>query len=47
MEEREINLSIRDLELWFKGDYSKPKILNKVSFDVHKGETRRCPSSGF
>ena len=39
MEEREINLSIRDLELWFKGDYSKPKILNKVSFDVHKGET--------
>ncbi len=37
--EREVVLSIRDLELWFKEDYAKPKILNKVSFDVYKGET--------
>ena len=35
----EVILRIRDLELWFKEDYAKPKILNKVSFDVHKGET--------
>ena len=37
--EREVTLSIQDLELWFKEDYAKPKILNKVSFDVYKGET--------
>lgn len=32
-------LSIKDLELWFDGDYASPKILNKVNFDVYKGET--------
>ena len=26
--EREVTLSIQDLELWFKEDYAKPKILN-------------------
>lgn len=39
MEEREIILSVKDLDLWFDGDYSSPQILNKVSFEVHKGET--------
>ena len=39
MENKEKVLSVKDLELWFDGDYSSPKILNKVSFDVYKGET--------
>ena len=37
--EQETVLEVRDLELWFNGDYGAVKILNKVSFDIHKGET--------
>ena len=37
--EKETVLEVRDLELWFNGDYGAVKILNKVSFDIHKGET--------
>ena len=37
--EKDIVLSVKDLELWFKGDYGAVKILNKVSFDINKGET--------
>ncbi len=32
-------LSVKDLELWFENDYGAVKILNKISFDVYKGET--------
>ena len=32
-------LNVRDLELWFKNDYGAVKILNKISFDIKKGET--------
>ena len=32
-------LKVEDLELWFKNDYGQVKILNKVSFDIHRGET--------
>lgn len=39
MDEREVVLSIKDLNLWFDGDYASPQILNNVSFDVFKGET--------
>lgn len=35
----DVVLSVRDLELWFNGDYGAIKILNKVSFDVPKGKT--------
>ena len=38
-EENEVILSVKDLELWFKNDYGSVKILNKISFDIHKGET--------
>jgi len=38
-EEQEVILSVKDLELWFKNDYGSVKILNKISFDIHKGET--------
>jgi len=37
--EKDTVLEVRDLELWFNGDYGAVKILNKVSFDIHKGET--------
>lgn len=36
---KETILSVKDLELWFDGDYASPKILNQVNFDVYKGET--------
>ena len=36
---KEITLSVRDLELWFDNDYGAVKILNKISFDIYKGET--------
>ncbi len=39
MGEKDKILSVKDLELWFDGDYESPQILNKVSFDVYKGET--------
>ncbi len=32
-------LSVKDLNLWFDGDFSSPQILNNVSFDIYKGET--------
>ena len=32
-------LSVKDLELYFKSDYGTTQILNKVSFDIHAGET--------
>ena len=32
-------LQVKDLELWFKNDYGAVKILNKVSFDIGRGET--------
>jgi len=32
-------LDVRDLELWFENDYGATKILNKISFKVHRGET--------
>ena len=38
-EEKEVLLSVKDLELSFKNDYGSVKILNKISFDIHKGET--------
>ena len=37
--EKDTVLEVRDLELWFNGDYGAVKILNKVSFDINKGET--------
>ena len=37
--EKEKILSVRDLNLWFDGDYSSPQILNNVNFDIYKGET--------
>ncbi len=37
--EKEKILSIKDLNLWFDGDYSSPQILNNVNFDIYKGET--------
>ena len=39
MENRETVLSVRDLNLWFDGDFASPQILNGVSFDIYKGET--------
>ncbi len=32
-------LSVKDLNLWFDGDFSSPQILNNVNFDIYKGET--------
>ncbi|MBQ7248186.1 MAG: ABC transporter ATP-binding protein [Lachnospiraceae bacterium] len=32
-------LSIKDLNLWFDGDYSSPQILKNINIDVYKGET--------
>ncbi len=37
--QKETVLEVKDLELWFDNDYGSVKILNKVSFDIHKGET--------
>ena len=39
IQERDTILEVRDLELWFKNDYGQVKILNKVSFDIKRGET--------
>lgn len=39
MENKEKVLSVKDLNLWFDGDFSSPQILNGVNFDVYKGET--------
>ena len=39
MEEQEKVLSVKDLNLWFDGDFSSPQILNNISFDIYKGET--------
>ncbi len=40
MENKEVILQVRDLELWFDNDYGAPiKILNKVNFDIHHGQT--------
>ena len=36
---KKITLSVKDLELWFDNDYGAVKILNKISFDIYKGET--------
>ena len=39
-ENREVILDVKDLELWFDNDYNESvKILNKVSFQIHRGET--------
>ena len=35
---KKITLSVKDLELWFDNDYGAVKILNKISFDIYKGE---------
>ncbi len=33
-------VEVKDLELWFDNDYGAPiKILNKISFNIYKGET--------
>ena len=37
--EKEVTLQVRDLELWFENDYGANKILNKISFNIYKGET--------
>ncbi len=37
--EKDVCLSVKDLELWFRNDYGAVKILNKISFDIYKGET--------
>ena len=39
LDQNEPILQVQDLELWFKNDYGQVKILNKVSFDIHRGET--------
>ena len=39
LDQNEPILQVRDLELWFRNDYGQVKILNKVSFDIHRGET--------
>ena len=39
VEKEEPILQVQDLELWFKNDYGSVKILNKVSFDINRGET--------
>ena len=36
--EKEIALQVKDLELWFDNDTGSKKILNKVSFNIYKGE---------
>lgn len=36
--EKDIALQVKDLELWFDNDNGSKKILNKVSFDIYKGE---------
>ena len=36
--EKEIALQVKDLELWFDNDAGSVKILNKVSFNIYKGE---------
>ena len=36
---KEVALEVRDLELWFDNDYGQTKVLNKISFDIHRGET--------
>jgi oligopeptide/dipeptide ABC transporter ATP-binding protein len=36
--EKEIALQVKDLELWFDNDTGSKKILNKISFDIYKGE---------
>ena len=38
MENKEKILSVRDLNLWFVGDYAAPQILNGVNFDIYKNE---------
>ena len=37
--EKDITLRVKDLELWFQNDRGAVKILNGISFDIHKGET--------
>ena len=37
--EKEIALQVENLELWFENDYGENKILNRVSFEIYKGET--------
>ncbi len=37
--EKEKVLSVKDLKLWFDGDFSSPQILDGVNFDIYKGET--------
>ena len=39
LQQAEPILQIEDLELFFKNDFGQVKILNKVSFDIHRGET--------
>ncbi len=40
MENKEVVVQVKDLELWFDNDYGAPiKILNKVSFDIRRGQT--------
>lgn len=38
-EKKEIALEVRDLELWFDNDYGRTKVLNKISFQIYRGET--------
>lgn len=37
--EKDIALQVKDLQLWFDNDYDSVKILNKISFEIRKGET--------
>ena len=39
MQENETILQVDNLELWFDNDYDSVKILNGITFEVHKGET--------
>ena len=39
MQENETVLQVDDLQLWFDNDYDSVKILNGITFEVHKGET--------
>ena len=39
MQKKDTILNVRDLKLWFDGDYASTQILNGIDFDVHAGET--------
>ncbi|MBR6575281.1 MAG: ATP-binding cassette domain-containing protein, partial [Clostridia bacterium] len=37
--EKEKIIEVKDLKLYFDGDYGTTQILNGITFDIHAGET--------